>query len=198
MNEEFDELWREVLRQEGAAREAIDSASPGDDLPTSLAREWWNCVFQVLAVYNSRDNWPDGDDHAPVKILPVELTVRFSELAQDLSLGIDPNAIRAVRAPGRLPSSRDENLMKMVAVAYINASRSRELMDRAPVKTICREYCVSEEAVRRWQKEFSQIDPAVFTREHSILAAMRSSAAEFRLVSRSAAALKARNSKRGD
>lgn len=115
-------------------------------------RPIWRAVFEALQYYHHPWNW---EGSRPIEAFPAEMAFAIAQgLGEMVGSGKIPATWKSLTMQsGRRGWGADDP--RSAAVRYVRAAQSgdREIKDASPIKTICKHYCVTREAVRQWMRE---------------------------------------------
>ena len=111
------------------------------------SREYFRRLTELLDLYTSPMNLVDGNPRHP---LPAMVAKQLGKLCEYLSAGIIPDPIKHCARRGR-PLGPDEARDVMYAIIYVLAAKQGLILDRHPIKTIVKEYRLSNrKTVQTW------------------------------------------------
>lgn len=152
MSEEYPERrrWLDLLEAE---KRAFDKAAKAAwDFPEGSAKrhnlscEWFAASADLLQEFCLAIDRPYVAERPPI-----DAVFRLSRIAEMLSTGNCPDpvtdALTAKGRPGWFPAERRHIA---IAVFYVEAVRTGDLIDRAPIKTVREAFGVSSRAVHGW------------------------------------------------
>ena len=124
-------------------------------------REYFRKLSELFDLYTSPINFVGGIPKDP---LPAIVAKQLGSFCKYLSVGIIPDPIKHCARRGR-PVGPDELRDVMCAVIYVLAARQGLIQDRHPIKTIVKEYGLSDRrTVQTWivkhQKTAARGNPA--------------------------------------
>ena len=111
------------------------------------SREYFRRLAELLDLYTSPENLVEGNPQCP---MPAIVAKQLGSLCKYLSVGIIPDPIKHCARRGR-PLGPDEGRDVRYAVVYVLAAKQRLIQDRQPLKTIVKEYGLSNrKTVQTW------------------------------------------------
>lgn len=124
----------------------------------------WSRISECLHAYAHRRNWvtPGTPLSAPrftqpIECLPAQLALWLAALIDELVAGKIPGAINKMRRRGAPSAGFAERRAIMIAACYVKAAREKRIQDRAPVKTIRKEYGISPRTASDWLKIYPNV-----------------------------------------
>ena len=159
------------------------------------SREYFRRLSELLDLYTSPENLVDGNLRYP---LPATIAKQLGNLCKYLSAGVIPDLIKHCARRGR-PLGPDEGRDVMYAVIYVLAAKQGLILDRHPIKTIVKEYGLSDRrTVQTWIfKHQKTAAPASSADPELITDRMMEAARRYRESGRHHDAIRRRASKRG-
>ena len=158
------------------------------------SREYFRRLAELLDRYTSPDNLVDGNPQYP---LPAKVAKQVANLCHYLGDGIIPLPIRHCAQRGR-PLGPDERRDVRHAVAYVLAAKNGLIQDPHPIKTITKEYGLSDrKSVQGWIREHGgEVSIAGPTDPELIEARMMAAAVRYRASGRHQDAIRTRASQK--
>ena len=158
------------------------------------SREYFRRLAELLDLYTSPDNLVDRDPQYP---LPAIVAKQLANFCHYLGDGIIPGPIKHCARRGR-PLGPDERRDVRYAVAYVKAAKDGLIQDPHPIKTITKEYGLSDrKSVQGWIREHErEISKAGPTDPKLIEARMMGAAGRYRVSGRHRDAIRGRASKK--
>jgi hypothetical protein len=123
---------------------------------------WWKNIESTLS------DWLRAGAKEPA---PGDILRSLCQIAGDLAVGKIPPAIAKAARRGRSAPGPVERLDIGWGIAYLRACRDGRLEDRAPIKTLAKEYAVHRRTIQIWNKrvppapDSNQMSGSVIQRE---------------------------------
>ncbi len=151
-------------------------------------------MAELLDLYTSPENLVDGNPQFP---LPAIVAKQLGNLCKYLSAGIIPDPIKHCARRGR-PLSPDEGRDVRYAVIYVLAAKQGLVRDRHPIKTIVKEYGLSNrKTVQTWiVKHRKTITAESFADPGMVEDRMKQAAERYRVSGRHQNAIRGRAAKK--
>ena len=158
------------------------------------SREYFRRLADLLNLYTSPENFVDGN---PQHSLAVIVAKQLGSLCTYLSAGIIPNPIKHCARRGHLLGP-DEGRDVRYAVIYALAAKQGLVRDRHPIKTIIKDYGLSNrKTVQTWiGKHRKTIALGSFTDPELIEDRMKEAARRYRVAGRHQDAIRSRASQK--
>jgi hypothetical protein len=123
---------------------------------TTAARAYFAGWEALIALYSAPENWTgSGVPNAAIKS---DVMRELGHLCGHLAVGNIPPLIKNASGPGRKKPGPEERQDMEIAVTYVAAVRAGKIGDKAPVKTVMRNFGVNRRTYEGWANEFRAID----------------------------------------
>jgi hypothetical protein len=158
------------------------------------SREYFRRLAELLDLYTSPENLVDGN---PQHALPAIVAKQLGSFCTYLSAGIIPDPIKHCARRGHLLGP-DERRDVRYAVIYALAAKQGLVRDRHPIKTIIKDYGLSNrKTVQTWiGKHRKTIAPGSFADPELIEDRMKEAARRYRVSGRHQDAIRSRASQK--